>query len=655
MKSQMKRLLFVLAVAIFFMGGAIFSDTAAAQSPVTNTARVDSNSATTFDAREVEAYLDGLLEVEMIEKHLPGVVVVVVQDGRVLLEKGYGYANLEQRLPVDPDETLFRIGSVSKLFTWTAVMQLEEQGKVSLDRDINEYLDFAIPDTYDKAVTLRQLMTHTAGFEDQGMNTWGLAANQMMPLGDYLAANIPARVYPPGEVTAYSNYGAALAGYIVERVSGIPFEEYIEQNIFGPLEMAHSSFRQPLPDDLAANMASGYNYAGGQYIHGGFEYLFTVPGGAASATAGDMARFMIAHLQNGELDGQRILQEETASRMHSPAYMPDPRLDGLAYGFFLNTLNGQRILSHGGDTLSFHNGFYMFPDQNMGFFISSNGTGATNLDDMLIKAFVNHFFPAEQTAIPQTAEGFEERIKPYLGTYFPARRNYTSYEKTGLLFNSLSTSLGSDGTLVMTIPGQAQRFSEVEPGLMQAVGDPFKRIVYHTGPGGNQYLTVSSANFTDNFIKVPWYGSPGLHQLLFLGGGVLFLVAIIAWPIGYVSHRRNQQAGPQTNPGLARLARWTAALFGIILLASMLSFATLFMNIHPGFGVPQMYFGAPPILTVLLTTSYVIGALAVATTAFAAVAWLRRYWSVGGRIFYTSLALFALTLTWALAYWDLFL
>ncbi len=655
MKSQTKRILVVLAVAILFMGVALRSETAAAQSPPTITAQVNSNAAVPFDAREVEAYLDGLIEIEMVEKHLPGVVVVVVQDGQILLAKGYGYANLDQRLPVDPNNTLFRIGSVSKLFTWTAVMQLEEQGKVSLETDINEYLDFTIPDSYDKPVTMRQLMTHTAGFEDRGMNTWGLAADQMMPLGDYLAANIPARVYPPGEVTAYSNYGAALAGYIVERVSGIPFEEYIEQSIFEPLGMAHSSFRQPLPEALATNLASGYNYAGGLYINGGFEYLFTTPGGAASSSAGDMARFMIAHLQNGELDGKRILQEETALRMHSPAYMPDPRLDGLAYGFFLNTLNGQHILSHGGDTLSFHNGFYLFPDQNMGFFISSNGIGATNLDDMLIEAFVNHFFPAEQPAIPQSAAGFEERITPYLGTYFPARRNYTSYEKTGLLFNSFGTSLGSDGTLVMTIPGQAQRFSEVEPGFLRATGDPFKRAVYHTGPGGNQYLTVSSANFTENYIKVPWYGSPGLHQLLFLGGSVLFLVAIITWPIGYVSQRRKQQANLETNPGLARLARWTAALFGIILLASMLSFATLFMNIHPGFGVPRMYFGTPPILTVLLITSYIIGALAIATTAFAIVAWMKRYWGVGGRIFYTVLALFALTLTWALAYWDLFL
>ncbi|MCY1079289.1 serine hydrolase domain-containing protein [Archangium lansingense] len=215
------------------------------------------------DVRELEAFLDGVMREQLEAYRIPGAVIAVVKDGRLLLAKGYGYSNLERREPVIAERTLFRIGSVSKLFTWTAVMQLAEQGRLDLDADVNTYLrDFQIPATWRQPITLRHLLCHTAGFEERLPATVS-SADELAPLGKLLTRSMPARVHPPGEVGAYSNYGAMLAGYIIEQVSGRPFEQYIEENILKPLDMRHSTFRQPLPPGLAPDMSTGYLVNGG--------------------------------------------------------------------------------------------------------------------------------------------------------------------------------------------------------------------------------------------------------------------------------------------------------------------------------------------------------------------------------------------------------
>jgi CubicO group peptidase (beta-lactamase class C family) len=216
-----------------------------------------------------------------------------------------------------------------------------------------------------------------------------------------------------------------------------------------------------LPDSLAADMATGYNYADGQYIPGSFVLDQSYPAGAVSATATDMARFMIAHLQNGELDGQRILQEETARQMHSQLYTPDPRLNGgMAYGFFENTLNGQRVISHGGNLITFLSYLILIPEQNVGLYISTNGTRGGAVTEMVINAFLDRYYPVAEAPDLQSAAGFAERIAPYLGEYTPARNNFTTYERIYGIFSTVNASLDSDGTLVISQPGRELRFAE---------------------------------------------------------------------------------------------------------------------------------------------------------------------------------------------------
>src|SRR5881394_3398573 len=257
---------------------------------------------------DFETFLDALIPSQLQNRDIAGAVVSVVKDGQVLFTKGYGYADFTAKKPVLADQTLFRPGSISKLFTATAVMQLVEQGKVDLDRDVNEYVDFAIPKIYPEPVTLRRLLTHTAGFEETLKNLFVPTVREMRPLRDYLIAAMPARIFATGTVPSYSNYGLTIAGYIVERISGEPFDKYVAAHILTPLKMDHSTFAQPLPEALEANMSPGY-LAAAQGARK-FEFVTASPAGALSATATDMTRLMLAFLAEGTLEGATILKPE---------------------------------------------------------------------------------------------------------------------------------------------------------------------------------------------------------------------------------------------------------------------------------------------------------------------------------------------------------
>src|SRR5258708_11398819 len=269
---------------------------------------------------------------QLEREDIAGAVVAVVRDGKVLFAKGYGFSDVEKHKPILPAETLFRPGSISKLFTWTSVMQLVEQGKLDLDRDVNEYLDYKIPPAFGKPITLRNIMTHTPGFEDTAKELFVADASKMRPLGEYLREHIPARIFPPGVTPAYSNYATAVAGYIVQRVSGKPFEQYVADNLYSPLGMAHTTFVQPLPPNLLPLMSNGYSRASQSAKP--FEFVQSFPAGSVSTSAADMCNFMVAHMQDGKFGNAQILKPETAKLMHARQFAADPRLNGMTLGFY---------------------------------------------------------------------------------------------------------------------------------------------------------------------------------------------------------------------------------------------------------------------------------------------------------------------------------
>ena len=350
---------------------------------------------------DADAWLDGYMPYALHSSDIPGAVVVVVKDGKFVTARGYGYANVDKRLPVDPDRTLFRPGSVSKLVTWTAVMQQVELKKLDLDTDVNTYLDFKIPERDGKPITLRQIMTHTAGFEETIKNLIYYDTKRLTSLGDAVKAWVPQRILEEGSTPGYSNYATALAGYMVERVSGEKFDDYVEHHIFTPLGMKTASFRQPLPAALKGLVSEGYGKPGEPPR--GFEIVGPAPAGALSASGTDMGRFMLANLQHGELDGQRVLSAATAETMYnSPLDKINPRsliapLNRMELGFFETNVNGREVIGHLGDTESFHTSLHLFMKEGVGLYVSFNSggkQGAANTVRMaLFRDFADRYLP----------------------------------------------------------------------------------------------------------------------------------------------------------------------------------------------------------------------------------------------------------------------
>jgi len=208
---------------------------------------------------ELKAFMDGAVEAYLRSSHSPGATVSIVKDGQVIFAKGYGFADFEKQIPVNAQTTLFRIASISKIFTATAIMQLVEQGKLDLDTDVNSYLtDFKVKKNFPGPITLRHLMTHSAGFEESKIDQVIVdyqEGDHVNSILEDLNTHFPKQVRAPGTYSSYSNNGIALMGRIIEVASGQPFHDYIEQHILQPMGMFNTTSRQPVPGDIKDNMS----------------------------------------------------------------------------------------------------------------------------------------------------------------------------------------------------------------------------------------------------------------------------------------------------------------------------------------------------------------------------------------------------------------
>ena len=323
-----------------------------------------------IDPVELQVFANTFFDEQMEKLHIPGASFIFVQDGEVIYASGYGYANLETASSVNPDSSVVRIGSVSKPFVATAVMQLVEQGKLDLYTDINQYLTaFQLESTFPEPVTLAHLLTHHGGFQDPPYVS-NTDAGKVQPLEPFLAANMPSPTDPPGEVFSYSNYGYALAALIVEEVSSTPFDQYVEQNIFSPLKMTHSSYllAPPLPE----HMVTGYQYRDGEQIPQAVDYDDDYPGGSIVSTAEDMSHFMLAHLGDGCYQGACILKAATLAEMHQRQAETPYEGQNVTFGFTEGILDGQRLLGHSGAIRGFGSSLDLLPEHNAGYFFSFN-------------------------------------------------------------------------------------------------------------------------------------------------------------------------------------------------------------------------------------------------------------------------------------------
>ncbi len=534
-------IIFGLIISSLLVVGQVPSAPTATKAPANEAEKQTTNVAISgvheLNAADAEAFLDGIVPLQLAQQDIAGATVSIVKDGKLLFAKGYGYADVAAKEPVVADETLFRPGSISKLFTWTAIMQLREQGKLDLDRDINEYLDFKIPEGFGQPITLKNVMTHTAGFEEQTKDLF--AYDTASPnLGEYLKTHIPLRIFPPGKVPAYSNYATALAGYIVERVSGQPFNQYIEQNIFKPLGMNHSSFAQPLPPDLAPLLSKGYSQASEEPKP--FEMIGPFPAGSLSTTATDMSKFLLAHLQDGRFGDAQILKPETAKLMHSRLFALDPAEKGMCYGFYEENSNNHPIIGHGGDTVLFHSDTHLILDAGVGFFISYNSAGRGGLSprSVIWKAFLDRYFPYTPPA-PPTLDTAKADAATVSGTYMSSRRGEGSFVKLIGLIGEDKVSPNEDGTISVSslndTNGKPKRWREIAPMTFRDVNG---EDVLVFKPDENNRMQVALPYPFMILQKVGLWENGGIMMLVAGISLLIMLLTLVLWFVAWAVRKR---------------------------------------------------------------------------------------------------------------------
>jgi CubicO group peptidase (beta-lactamase class C family) len=638
-------------IASVGLGGAMAQQSAPAPAASAPASAIQPAGAASLTALDLGSFFDGLMPYALRRNDIAGGVVTVVKDGQVLFARGYGYADLDKRTPVSADATLFRPGSTSKLFTWTAVMQLVEQGRLDLDRDVNGYLDFHIPAWQGKPITLRQLMTHTPGFED-GARGLMPATPKEVDLQRYLKERLPRRIFPPGELVAYSNYGCGLAGYIVQRISGEPYAQYVGRHILQPLGMDHSTFEQPLPPALAAMMSKGYLRASDGKPQP-FELVDPAPAGAMSATATDMAKFMIAQLQDGRYGDAQILQPATARLMHSPQYAPAPGMPGFDLGFYQEDRNGLRIIGHAGDTMAFHSDLHLLLDKGVGLFLSFNSAGnpdaggTLTLRRAIFHAFLDRYFPGPMPASDPALASAKADAARVAGWYQSTRRNDSALKLFALL-SQFHVDAAPDGTLTVApmlvdTAGKPLRWREIAPLQYREVNGGDRLQFVADADGRIRYWTTTYIPAVMLFQRVP--AARAMGSVLPLAGlsMLVVLLALAIWMLGR-GLRRHYRTALALPPGLHRTRRF-ARQGALVLLIDLVGWFALAgaIGAHPSLLLQGT---AAPWMTLL----YVLGVVALlgvlAIVLHAANGWRLATRSLRVRLGETVLALAALYLGW---------
>ena len=584
------------------------------------------------DLKSLEEFLDSFFKQKMDEFHCPGATVAVVKDGKLLLAKGYGFADVSKQIPVDPEKTRFHIASVSKLFTATAVVQLYDRGALKLDEDVNRYLKYTrLDNNYQQPVTPFNLLTHTAGLEDLS----------------FLMGGTPRRVFPPGTVISYSNYGFELAGDAVGDVSSTPFANFVQANIFQPLGMTHSSFVPPPAS--APDVALGYTFQDGMFQPVGPPMSRVSAAGSVTSTATDMAHFMIAHLQDGRYGDVRILSEQSARLMRQRQISNHPKLAGMGLGFWEEFKNGQRALQHGGDLQGFQSRLYLLPDKNLGLFVAVN-TASRQLPIDFTNQFMDRFYPGPEPAagMSSTAKDSSDR---YVGSYLWTRCPHSTIGKVAASSFEIRVTSDDNGALKLTypfvFPWGTIRYVEVEPLLFRPLPGAVNtdEIGFREDNRGRiTYLFQGPLAFA----RLRWWQT-SLVQSAF-GATLLgiFLLACIGLTGHFLFRRWRNPAATSTSP-MARVARTLVWIIGLLNLGFVAGATVTFAVVGP-YGLGH---GVPTPIKWLLVIPLVAATLSVALIPLNILAWKRSWWTLSARVLHSLYTVAAIAFIACLNYWNL--
>ncbi|HEY5731569.1 MAG TPA: serine hydrolase, partial [Anaerolineales bacterium] len=444
------------------------------------------------------------------------------------------------------------------------------------------------------------------------------------------------------------NYGAALAGYIVARVSGQTYSQYVQEHILDPLGMNSTTAKYPTPSELRMHESVGYMYEDGYQIFPqllGPEDLH--PAGVMRASVTDMARFMIMHLQDGfygdAATGIRILNEATARQMHGTLFAPHPNILGNAYGFFEFNDNGQRVIGHSGSGEPMESLLLLLPEQNLGVFVVYNSLGAGELNRQHFgfqRAFFDHYYPAPAVEPIHPPEDFAERADRYVGAYKWTMSSYTTLEKYfALMGPTIYVTNPGDGTLLLESPYGDWYIVEEEPLFFRQVNGPFHMAFREDDQGRITYL------FTDftpmmSFEKMQWYETIGFNMPLLMTSLLMFLSMLV---VAFIRFLRNRQRIADQTPSSCRASRLIAWI-------SILNLLFIVGNVMWG---EQIVFGILFAYKVVLGLGVLSALLTVGALVYAALAWKDRYWGVAFRIYYTLVTVAAVAFVWFLNQWNL--
>ena len=596
-----------------------------------------------------------LVETSLDEHDLTGASVAVVADGAVELTAGFGLADRQSERPAEAN-TPFRVGSVSKAITWTALMRRVQRGSLQPETDVSTVLDVAVPDT-NGPVTIADLATHRAGLEDGNSQLWIPDADRIRSLPTHLRQASISQVRPPGEVGSYSNYGAALGGQTLAADRGEPFATAVERELLEPAGMSGSSFRQPLPGTMAERHATGYTPTG-RFRNGSFPLVGLRPAGALSTTATDMARFLQLHANDGVVEGRRVLASDTVDALHRQWATHHETLDGVAFGLFEETRDGVRLLTHNGASFSFTSNLVVVPELGLGLFVAFNdataGEAITDVTEGFLEAVLDTG-NADTDETTLTPTGDPERADVLTGTYRSVRSSKTGHDRltTTLQAPTVTVDVADDGALVTERGGTENRWIEIEP-LVFEHERADRRLAFRTAGaeagGPVEYLcfggVVSALAPVEGVDRLPVHLAVGGAAALGTGS------ALVGWPA--VAALRGSDDG-RVLPAPQRLrsdpstqAKWVAGGTALAFLSFLvLAVGQLLVTGVAVFSVPPVTFKLSFALPILGTAG------TLASVGYGLHAVRTRSWSLLGRLHYLFVTASLVGIVWLLWYWNL--
>ncbi len=588
------------------------------------------------DTTALRLFLDSVTQAAMARVESPGAALSLVIGDKVVVLRGYGFADNAGQVPVDPARHMFRIGSITKTFTATGIMQLYDRGLIDLDENVNTYLRaFQLPDTYPEPITIRQLLQHTSGIDNDYVGIGLRSHEDHVPLGEYFATHVPARIRPPGRVIVYTNRATMLLGHVIESVSGQSYEDYLHEHLFMPLEMNRSVFAPPpeLRDDLVMKTPRTPFHS----LPDDLVDTNTRPSSDLATTALDAAHYMIAHLSEGVFKDSRILAPGTAAAMQVECYQHHPRHSGgRCLGWGSSRANQQRIIAHGGMHQSFRSSLYLIPDRRVGLFMV--GRGARGIAGGVFGQLLTRYFPSDaEVSSGSPAPGVVTRAEDLVGSYrVLGQVSLATFEKLQYLrAPEPKISVGDDGALLFG----DDRFIEAEPLVFDGESSDNVLVFKEDDRGRVTYATFGATAFR----KLRWYETRGV-QVAIAGVCLLILAsAVIGWPLGALARgkKRTEAQGwvrVGTILGWIAAVLWIAASAGLVL-AKITDIETYMYGLSP---VARLPFALARVATVD-TVAFVI---------VVGMLWWRGAWSIPGRVYCTIVALAALTLIPWMRYWH---